>query len=140
MTAHLLTIQRQLQLEQFKRILLVEDNDMNRMLMTDYLSYCGYNVKSLSDGLTFFSSIEIFQPQLILLDLKLPDIDGYSLLETIQKNPDLSKIPVIVVSAFAFKADQERAIGLGARCYFTKPVNLSALILTIQEELSYCRS
>ena len=140
MTAHLLTRERQLQSEQLRRILLVEDNDMNRMLMTDYLSYCGYNIKSLSDGLTFFSSIEIFQPKLILLDLKLPDIDGYFLLETIQKNPDLSKIPVIVVSAFAFKADQERAMSLGARRYFTKPVNLSALILTIQEELSYCRS
>ncbi|NDJ26114.1 response regulator [Nostoc sp. B(2019)] len=136
MTAHLLTINQQLQSHQIRRILLIEDNDVNRMLLSDYLSYCGYNVQSLSKGSTFFSTIEKFQPELMLLDLKLPDIDGYSLLEQIQKKPNLSKIPVIVVSAFAFKADQERAMKLGARHYFVKPVNLKNLILTIEEEFT----
>ncbi|MFN6487056.1 MULTISPECIES: response regulator [unclassified Nostoc] len=121
-----------------KRILLVEDHYLNRMLLSDYLSYCGYEVQSLSEGSAFFSTIEKFEPDLMLLDLKLPDIDGYSLLKEVQQKPDLSKIPIIVISAFAFKADQELALSLGARSYFVKPLKLKDLILTIEEEF-ICR-
>lgn len=106
------------------------------MLLSDYLSYCGFNVQSLSLGSALFSTVEKFQPELILLDLKLPDIDGYSLLEKIQQNQVLSKIPIIVVSAFAFRDDQERAMSLGACRYFVKPVNLKELIMTIEEKLA----
>jgi two-component system cell cycle response regulator DivK len=136
MTVKLLSVNQQLQSQQVQRILLIEDNDVNRMLLSDYLSYCGYDVQSLSNGSTLFSTIEKFQPDLMLLDLKLPDIDGYLLLEQIKQKPHLSKIPIIVVSAFAFKADQERAIRLGACRYFVKPVNLTDLILKIEEELA----
>jgi two-component system, cell cycle response regulator DivK len=138
MTAHLLTIDRQLPSHRPKRILLIEDNDVNRMLLSDYLSYSGYSVQSLSNSSNFFPTVEKFRPELMLLDLKLPDIDGYSLLEQIQQKPDLSKIPIIVVSAFAFKVDQERAMKLGANRYFVKPVNLTSLILTIEDELTCC--
>ncbi|MDZ8051796.1 MAG: response regulator [Aulosira sp. ZfuVER01] len=136
MTAQLLSINQRLKSQQNRRILLIEDNDVNRMLLSDYLSYCGFNVQSLSVGSALFSTVEKFQPELILLDLKLPDIDGYSLLEKIQHNQVLSKIPIIVVSAFAFRDDQERAMSLGACRYFVKPVNLKELIMTIEEELS----
>lgn len=124
---------QQFQLPQSKRILLIEDNDVNRILLSDYLNYCGYDVQSLSSASTFFSTIEQFQPKLILLDLKLPDIDGYTLLEQMQKLPDYVNIPVIVVSALAFKADQQRALDLGACRYFVKPVNLIDLIQAIEE-------
>lgn len=137
MIGHLLTKERRLQSQQARRVLLIEDNDVNRMLLSDYLSYCGYEVQSLSDGSALFTTIEKFQPELVLLDLKLPDIDGYVLLEQIQQKPNLSKIPIIVVSAFAFKADKERAINLGAKHYFVKPINLTDLLFTIEEELSY---
>lgn len=136
MTASLLKIEEQFKLYQSKRILLIEDDDVNRILLDDYLNYCGYDVESLSSASNFFSSIEEFQPKLILLDLKLPDIDGYSLLEKMQNQPDYVNIPVIVVSAFAFKADQQRAIDLGACRYFVKPVNLIDLIQAIEEELA----
>jgi two-component system, cell cycle response regulator DivK len=135
MTAHLFNIDQALRSHEVKRILLVEDHYLNRLLLSDYLSYCGYDVQSLSEGSAFFSTIERFQPELMLLDLKLPDIDGYSLLKQVQQKPDLSKIPIIVVSAFAFKADQELALSLGARRYFVKPLKLKELILTIEEEL-----
>jgi two-component system, cell cycle response regulator DivK len=138
MTAQLLTIKQQSQSHQAKRILLVEDNDVNRMLLSDYLSYCNYEVQSLAEGSKFFSTLKQFKPELILLDLKLPDIDGYALLEKIQQQPELAAIPVIIVSAFAFKADRERAMNLGACRYFVKPINLSNLIQAIEEELS-CR-
>ncbi|TFI50895.1 response regulator [Mastigocladus laminosus UU774] len=120
-----------------KRILLIEDNDINRMLLSDYLNYCRYEVKSFSEGYNFFETIEYFKPDLILLDLKLPDIDGYELLEEKQKRADLKSIPIFVVSAFAFKADQEKAMKLGARRYFVKPIKLTELIMAIEEELAY---
>ncbi|QLE58800.1 response regulator [Nostoc sp. TCL26-01] len=139
MTANLLTRYQQFHSCPLKRILLVEDNDINRMLLSDYLSYCGYYVKSLSDGSDFLMTVEKFRPELILLDLKLPDVDGYSLLQQMQQHPDFSNIPVIVVSALAFKADQERAITLGVRSYFVKPVNLNSLIMKIEEVIT-CNS
>ncbi|MGA7934149.1 MAG: response regulator [Kovacikia sp.] len=118
------------------RILLVEDNDVNRQLMTDYLRYCGYDVFSIAKGESFADTMIQFRPRLILMDLKLPDIDGYTLLQQIQQTPDWSRIPVIVVSAFAFQADKQRALSLGARRYLVKPVKLPELIDTIAEELS----
>ncbi|MEH1874942.1 response regulator [Nostoc sp.] len=138
MTAQLFNIDQPLRSHQARRILLVEDHYLNRLLLSDYLIYSGYDVESLSEGSTFFSTIEKFQPDLMLLDLKLPDIDGYSLLKQVQEKPDLSKIPIIVVSAYAFKADQELALSLGARRYFVKPIKLKELILTIEEELTCC--
>ncbi|MCC5646573.1 response regulator [Nostoc sp. CHAB 5824] len=137
MIAQVINIDQPLRSHKVRRVLLVEDHYLNRMLLSDYLSYCGYDVQSLSEGSTFFSTIEKFEPDLMLLDLKLPDIDGYSLLKQVQQKPDLSKIPIIVVSAFAFKADQELALSLGARRYFVKPLKLKDLILTIEEELTF---
>ncbi|MBN3909671.1 MAG: response regulator [Nostoc sp. NMS1] len=138
MTAQFFNIDQPLRSHKVRRILLVEDHYLNRLLLSDYLNYCGYDVQSLSEGSAFFSTIDKFKPDLMLLDLKLPDIDGYSLLKQVQQKPDLSKIPIIVVSAFAFKADQELALSLGACRYFVKPVKLKDLILTIEEELT-CR-
>ncbi|MBE8997794.1 MULTISPECIES: response regulator [unclassified Nostoc] len=138
MTAQFFNTDQPLRSYKVRRILLVEDHYLNRLLLSDYLSYCGYDVQSLSEGSNFFATIDKFKPDLMLLDLKLPDIDGYSLLKQVQKKPDLSKIPIIVVSAFAFKADKELAMSLGARRYFVKPLKLKDLILTIEKELTCC--
>lgn len=117
------------------RILLLEDNDINRHLLSEYLNYLGYQVLALPDGSNLFKAMSEFQPQLILLDLKLPVIDGYTILQQIQQSSDWHQVPVIVVSAFAFKADQQRAINLGAKRYFIKPVRLPQLKQAIEEEL-----
>lgn len=118
------------------RILLIEDNNTSRQLMSDYLEYHGYKVMSLAQGAVFPSAMAQFQPHIILLDLKLPDVDGFTLLWQIQQRRSWSSIPVIVVSAFAFQADQQRALSLGARRYLVKPVNLVQLRRAICEELS----
>lgn len=117
------------------RILIVEDHEVNRRLLMDYLCYLGYQVFTIGEGSTFFQAISNFQPHLILLDLKLPGIDGYTLLQQMQQQPDLQAVPIIIVSAYAFKADRERALSLGAKRYFVKPVNLAQLRQAIQEEL-----
>ena len=137
MIVQLISVKQEFKSHQVKKVLLVEDNDVNRMLLSDCLNFCGYEVKALPDGSKFFSTIETFQPDLIVLDLKLPDIDGFSLLERMQQMQN-NKIPVIVVSGLAFKSDRDRAIGLGARRYFVKPVILTELTQAIEKEL-FCR-
>ena len=119
-----------------KRLLIVEDNNLNRLMLDDYLTFCGYQVLSLASGANFFEELVNFQPHLILLDLKLPDIDGYTLLEQLQLSPQWRNIPVIIVSAFAFRADRQRAINLGACQYFIKPVNLNELRQSIAQEIT----
>lgn len=136
MTVQLISVEQQFKSSQVKKVLLIEDNDANRMLLSDCLNFCGYDVKSLPDGSQFFSTVETFRPNLIVLDLKLPDIDGFLLLEKIQKNPQTVKIPIIIVSGLAFKSDWERAIALGARHYFVKPVVLNELTQAIKVELN----
>ncbi len=117
------------------RILLIEDNEPNRRLLEDYLIYQGFTVLALAIGTGFEQAIAEFQPHVVLLDLKLPDIDGCDILEQIQQNSELSQIPVIVVSARAFLADQQRALNLGARRYLVKPIRLQELLQVIREEL-----
>lgn len=119
------------------RILLVEDNEASRQLMSDYLEYYGYKVLGLAKGSLFASAMAQFCPHLVLLDLKLPDIDGYALLQQRQWCTDWLKVPVIVISAFAFQADQQRALNLGACQYLVKPVSLTQLKQAIYRELSY---
>ncbi|MDJ0615508.1 MAG: response regulator [Calothrix sp. MO_192.B10] len=136
MTANLLNTYQRLSSPSAKKILLVEDNDVNRMLLSDYLTHSGYDIQSLPTGSNFFKTIKEFQPHVILLDLKLPDVDGYFLLESIKQQPSFSCIPVIVVSAFAFKSDREHAMNLGASQYLVKPINLIDLIAAIEKELA----
>jgi DNA-binding response OmpR family regulator len=118
------------------RILLVEDNEASRQLMGDYLEYYGYKVLGLAKGALFATAMTQFCPDLVLLDLKLPDIDGYHLLQQRQQCAAWQKVPVIVISAFAFQSDQQRALGLGACQYLVKPVNLTQLKQSIHQELS----
>jgi len=104
-------------------------------MLEDYLVFCGYQVLSLAVGAGFFETLADFRPELILLDLKLPDVDGYTLLEQMGCRQEYQNTPVIVVSAFAFRTDQQRALELGAKRYFVKPVSLRDLRQAIEEEL-----
>jgi two-component system cell cycle response regulator DivK len=117
------------------RILLIEDNEINRQLTGEYLEHCGYQIRTLATGAEFTNAIVEFEPDLVLLDLKLPDMDGYTVLEQMQQHPDWRTVPTIVISAFAFQADQERALALGARQYLVKPIKLNRLLQVIEEEL-----
>lgn len=118
------------------RILLIEDNETSRQLLSDYLEYHGYRVHALADGASWVTVMQQVQPHLVLLDLKLPDIDGFDLLQQLTQQSEWSTVPVIIVSAFAFQADQKRALQLGAKRYFVKPVNLIQLRQAICEELN----
>ncbi|MCU0565652.1 MAG: response regulator [Oculatellaceae cyanobacterium Prado106] len=126
-------------LQSLIRILLIEDNESSRQLMSDYLEYYGYRVFSLAQGADFEAAMAEFRPHVILLDLKLPDVDGFTILQQCQQRLEWARIPVIVVSAFSFQTDQQRALRLGAKRYLVKPVNLSQLTQAITEELDFRR-
>lgn len=119
------------------RILLIEDNETSRQLMSDYLEYHGYQVHALADGISWTTAMQQVHPHLVLLDLKLPEIDGFAILNQLTQQPEWASIPVIIVSAFAFQADRKRALQLGAKRYFVKPVNLVQLRQAISEELGF---
>lgn len=104
-------------------------------MLEDYLVFCGYLVQGLAFGSDFFQALADFQPHLVLLDLKLPDVDGYTLLEQKRQRPEWRTIPVIVVSGGAFNADEQRALNLGAKRYFVKPVSLKKLRQAIEDQL-----
>ncbi|MDX2232498.1 MAG: response regulator [Leptolyngbyaceae cyanobacterium bins.349] len=116
------------------KILLIEDNDISRQLMTDFLTDCGYDVLALAEASRFASVVAEFAPNLILLDLKLPNVDGFTLLQRLQVHPDWQAIPVIVISAYAYNTDKQRALTLGARRYLVKPVRLTELMDAILAE------
>ncbi len=116
------------------RILLIEDNDISRQLMSDFLIDSGYDVVAMAEVSSFPTVMTQFAPNLILLDLKLPDVDGYQILQDLQQTPHWQQIPVIVVSAFAFEADRNRALELGAKQYLVKPIKLSELTQAIAVE------
>jgi two-component system, cell cycle response regulator DivK len=117
------------------RILIVEDNDIHRSLTEDFLSYRGYELYSLPNGNEFLAAIALFKPDLILLDLGLPFVNGFELLEQLRQS-EWCGIPAVVVSACAFEREKQKAYQLGAACYLTKPISLTTLAQVIEANLS----
>ncbi|MFZ4640115.1 MAG: response regulator [Nodosilinea sp.] len=117
------------------RIVVIEDDDANRLVFTDYLTYAGFTILALPSGLNLSYHLQEFRPDLMLLDLGLPDIDGYSLLASLRSTPQWAHLPVIVVSGYAFPAEQQRAMDLGINRYLVKPIHLQELIESIQTAL-----
>lgn len=118
-----------------RRILMIEDNHIHRLLTQDFFTHQGYEIKGLEDGNHFLSTLATFEPHLIMLDLKLPGVDGFSLLEQLRQSC-WYEIPVIVVSAYTFEPEKQRARKLDVCHYFTKPTNLEALERCVALELS----
>ena len=117
-----------------KRILFIEDNDYHRLMVEDYLISKHYQILSLPNGDNVFAAIADFQPEVILLDLHLPTVDGYQILEKLQLS-QWCKLPVIVISAYAFEHHRQKALDLGAFDYLSKPIqleNISQAIMSVE--------
>ncbi|MGB3137523.1 MAG: response regulator [Nodosilinea sp.] len=113
------------------RILVVEDDTANRLFFTDYLTFSGFNVMAVPHGLDLNSQLKEFRPHLLLLDLGLPEIDGYTLIEQVRSSAMWHQLPILVVSGYAFAEDERRALALGAQRYLIKPVQLQQLTKAI---------
>ncbi|MFA1625502.1 response regulator [Rhizobium mongolense] len=110
------------------KILLVEDNEMNRDMLTRRLEKRGYEVVSATDGLAGVEAAVTTKPDLVLMDMSLPVIDGWEATKRIKRNPNTAAIPVIALTAHAMAGDREKAIEAGCDDYDTKPIELPGLL------------
>ncbi len=120
--------------EEQRRILLIEDDYGNRVLFADFLEQCGYRVLPLADGNNCMEMMQEFMPHLVLMDIKLPQIDGLTLIRSIRNYPQFRTLPILVVSGYAFQADRQKALSAGATDYMVKPImpaTLSSKILSL---------
>ncbi len=115
-----------------KRILVVEDNELNRKLFCDVLRSQGYAVEPCADGLLALDAARQFVPNLIIMDIQLPNISGLDLIETAKKDPVLRTIPVLAVTAYAGKGDEERIRDAGAEGYLAKPVSIGPFMAAVK--------
>ncbi len=113
-------------------ILLAEDNAQNASMLSEYLSVRGYRVALARDGSEAIARTQELRPELILMDIHLPGINGLEATRRIRADPALHEIPVIALTALAMPGDRERCIEAGADDYLTKPIGLSALLATIE--------
>lgn len=109
------------------RILIVEDNLMNRELLCDWLEGQGHEVFSAEDLGAAFRALEVQQPDAVLLDVQLRDEDGLTLATWMRKQPKLSHVPVIAVTAHAMSTEQQRFLQAGCNACVCKPVNFKLL-------------
>lgn len=110
-----------------KRILIIEDSEVNRRLMRDVLLYHGYEVMEASNGKEGIDITKSKRPDLILLDMQMPVMDGFEVLRVIRNNPDLRDIKIIAVTSFAMVGDRERILEAGADDYIAKPIDTREL-------------
>lgn len=113
------------------RVLLVEDNEMNRDMLTRRLSRRGFVVEGAVDGEEAVSRAAAAAPDVVLMDLNLPVLDGYEATRQLKSSPGTKSVPVIALSAHAMADDRERALAAGCDDFDTKPVDLDRLIRKI---------
>lgn len=110
------------------RILLVEDNEMNRDMLSRRLQRRGFDVLLAEDGVSGVQAALTQKPDLVLMDMSLPDIDGLEATRRIRAEPSIAGLPVLALTAHALKGDEEKARAAGCDDYDTKPVELDRLL------------
>lgn len=115
------------------KILLVEDNEMNKDMLLRRLTRRGYNVICADDGAQAIDMADAELPDLILMDLSLPVIDGWEATKRIKANIKLQHIPIIALTAHAMAGDREKALAAGCNDYVSKPIEIEILLKKIQE-------
>ena len=112
-------------------VLIVEDNELNLKLFTDLLQAQGYGVVSTRDGMAALDLAREHAPDLILMDIQLPEVSGIDVTKWLKADDELKHIPVIAVTAFAMKGDEEKIRASGCEAYMSKPISVSEFLETI---------
>lgn len=115
--------------------MVVEDNDLNRKLFCDVLKAQGFDVEPVADGNIALATASEISPDLIIMDIQLPGISGVDLIAAAKKEAELKDIPVLAVTAFAAKGDEERIREAGAAGYLAKPVSIIPFMNAVKELL-----
>ena len=118
-----------------KKVLIVEDNELNMKLFHDLLEAQGYDTLETREGLAALSLARLHRPDLILMDIQLPEISGLEVTKWLKDDEELRDIPVIAVTAFAMKGDEERIRQGGCEAYISKPISIAAFLETVRRYL-----
>ena len=118
-----------------KKVLIVEDNELNMKLFHDLLDSQGYETLQTREGLQALALARLHRPDLILMDIQLPEISGLEVTKWLKDDEELSHIPVIAVTAFAMKGDEERIRQGGCEAYISKPISVMHFLDTIRQHL-----
>jgi two-component system cell cycle response regulator DivK len=118
-----------------RKILIVEDNDLNMKLFHDLLEVHGYETVQTKDGREVLQLAREHRPDLILMDIQLPEVSGLEVTRWIKEDEELRGIPVIAVTAFAMKGDEEKIRSGGCEAYIAKPISIASFLQTIEKVL-----
>lgn len=116
-----------------KTVLIVEDNELNMKLFHDLLEAQGYATLQTKDGREALQLARDHRPDLVLMDIQLPEVSGLEVTKWIKEDDDLRDIPVIAVTAFAMKGDEEKIRQCGCEAYIAKPISVSEFLQTVQK-------
>ena len=118
-----------------KTILIVEDNELNMKLFHDLLEAHGYRTLQTKDGMEALRLAREHHPNLILMDIQLPEVSGLEVTRWLKADEELKSIPVIAITAFAMKGDEERIREGGCEAYMSKPISVAKFIATVKTYL-----
>ena len=118
-----------------KTVMLVEDNELNMKLFRDLLVAHGYDTVQTRSGLEAMDLARAHKPDLILMDIQLPEISGLDVTRQLKADPELFKIPIVAVTAFAMKGDEERIRQGGCEAYISKPISVNRFMEVIRSFL-----
>jgi two-component system cell cycle response regulator DivK len=119
-----------------QRVLIVEDNDLNMKLFNDLLVAHGYDTLQTKDGVEALALARQHRPDLILMDIQLPEVSGLEVTKWIKEDKSLSMIPIVAVTAFAMKGDREKMRDGGCEDYIAKPISVASFLQTVERFLS----
>jgi two-component system cell cycle response regulator DivK len=118
-----------------RRILVVEDTEDNRRILRDLLTHAGFELIEATDGESGVAMATTHRPDLILMDIQLPVLDGYEAARRIRANPDTHSIPIIAVTSYALSGDETKAIAAGCDGYVAKPFSPRKILAMVHEFL-----
>jgi two-component system cell cycle response regulator DivK len=118
-----------------KRIMVVEDQEDNRQILRDLLGSSGYDLIEAWDGEAALTTLASQRPDLILMDIQLPGIDGYEVTRRIKADPGLRGIPIVAVTSYALSGDDDKAFEAGCDAYVSKPYSPRQLLAKVREYL-----
>ena len=116
-----------------KTVLIVEDNELNMKLFHDLLEAHGYDIIGTRNGIEALDLARRHRPDLILMDIQLPEVSGLEVTKWLKDDPELRSIPVVAVTAFAMKGDEERIRQGGCEAYLSKPISVAKFIDTVRQ-------
>jgi len=119
-----------------RKVLIVEDNELNMKLFNDLLEAHGYYTLQTKDGVEALRMARAHRPDLILMDIQLPEVSGLEVTKWLKEDDELRSIPIIAVTAFAMKGDEQKIRDGGCEAYIAKPISVASFMSTVERFLS----